>query len=64
MCVHLCQELYLTIIWMVNSWERTSFRPLSLTNTRKDQSECLMSSNGEQNANNGGTQQNIKEVRG
>ena len=49
---------------MVNSWERTSFRPLSLTNTLKDQSECLMSSNGEQNANNGGTQQNIKEVRG
>ena len=47
---------------MVNSWERTSFRPLRLTNTLKDKSECFMSSNGELDASNG-TQQNIKEVR-
>ena len=46
---------------MVNSWERrTSFRPLRLTNTLKDKSECFMSSNGELDASNG-TQQNIKE---
>lgn len=34
--VFLRKELYLAIIWMVNSGERTSFRPLSLTNTLKD----------------------------
>ena len=48
---------------MVNSWERTSFGPLSLTNTLWDKSECSMSLNGELDANYR-TQQNIKEVRG
>ena len=32
---------------MVHSWERTLFRSLRWTNTLKDKSECLMSSNGE-----------------
>ena len=48
---------------MVSSWDRTSFRFLSLTNTLTDKLEILMSSNGELDASNG-TQQNDKEVRG
>ena len=47
---------------MVHSWERTLFRSLRWTNTLKDKSECLMSSNGELDGSNG-TQHNIKEER-
>ena len=42
---------------MVHSWERTLFRSLRWTNTLKDKSECLMSSNGELDGSNG-TQHN------
>ena len=48
---------------MVNSWERTLLRFLSLTNTLIDKSERLMSSNGELDASNR-TQLNMNEVRG
>lgn len=48
---------------MVSSWERTSFRFLSLTKTLTDKLEILMSSNGELDASNG-TQQNDKGVIG